>query len=364
MAEETRDRKADHLRICLEKNAQARKATTGFEDVNLIHKALPEVDRAKIDLSTSVFGHKFAVPLIIGAMTGGTEEATKINSTIAETAEKLGLGMGVGSQRAAIEDKRLKKTFAVARKKAPNAFLIANLGGVQLVHGYGVKEVKKAMEMIDADALAIHLNALQEAMQPEGQTNFEGVLAKISEVARVLDKPVIVKETGAGIAAEEARRLEKAGVEGIDVGGCGGTSFAGVEYYRASLEEERFQANAFWDWGISTAVSLVEVTETVQIPVIASGGLRTGKDVAKALALNARLASISQPVLEAAVKGTKETEKRISCLIEELRNVMFLVGATKVEDLTKRPIVVTGKTSKWLMTRGFQVEGFAERGAS
>ena len=153
MAEETRDRKADHLRICLEKNAQARKATTGFEDVNLIHKALPEVDRAKIDLSTSVFGHKFAVPLIIGAMTGGTEAATKINATIAETAEKLGLGMGVGSQRAAIEDKRLKKTFSVARKKAPNAFLVANLGGVQLVHGYGVKEVKNNGTVVFTDEI-------------------------------------------------------------------------------------------------------------------------------------------------------------------------------------------------------------------
>ena len=364
MAEETQRRKADHIKICLEQKAQARKATTGFENIHLIHKALPEIDRAKIDLSTTVFGYKFSAPIIVGAMTGGTREGTSINAAIAEAAEKLGLGMGVGSQRAAIEDKELVKTFAVARKKAPNAFLVANIGGVQLVHGYGVKEVKKAVEMIDADAVAIHLNALQEAVQPEGQTNFEGVLAKIAEIARALDKPVIVKETGAGIAAEAARELEAAGVKGIDVGGCGGTSFAAVEYFRVEDEEKRFRADAFWDWGIPTAASLVEVTQTVKIPVIASGGLRSGTDVAKALALNACLASVSQPVLEAAVKSAKETEKVLSCLTEELRNVMFLVGAKGIKDLAMVLMVITGETAEWLTARGFKVEGYARRGAN
>jgi isopentenyl diphosphate isomerase/L-lactate dehydrogenase-like FMN-dependent dehydrogenase len=250
MAEETRKRKADHIRICLEHKAQARNATTGFEDIHLIHKALPEIDRAKINLSTTVFGHKFAAPIIIGAMTGGTEEATKINAAIAETVEKLHLGMGV--------------------------------------------------------------------------------LAKICEIAGALDKQVIVKETGAGIAAEEARKLEAADVKAIDVGGLGGTSFAAVEYYRTEKEKARFQAEAFWDWGTPTAMSLVEVTHTVKIPVIASGGLRTGTDVAKALALNACMCSLSQPVLEAAVKGAKETENILRCLAEELRNAMFLVGAKDV----------------------------------
>jgi isopentenyl-diphosphate delta-isomerase len=273
--------------------------------------------------------------------------------------------MGVGSQRAAIEDAKLGETFTVARKNAPNAFLIANIGGMQLVHGYGVKEVKKAMEMIDADALAIHLNPLQEAVQPEGQTNFKGVLARIGEIARALDKPVIVKETGAGIAAEEARKLEAAGVRGIDVGGCGGTSFAAVEYYRASREKNPQQLGwAFWDWGIPTAVSLAETTQTVKIPVVASGGVRSGVDVAKALALNACLASVSQPVLQAAVQGAEETDRVLSCLMEELRNVMFLVGAGKVSDLARVPVVVGGKTAEWLRTRGFNVEGYARRGAS
>ena len=363
MAEETRKRKADHIKICLEQKVQARKATAGFEDIHLIHKAFPETDRARIDLSATFLGHKFNAPIIVGAMTGGTEEATKINAAIAEAVEKLGLGMGVGSQRAAIENKQLAKTFAIARKKAPNAFLIANIGGVQLVHGYGVKEAKKAIDMIEADALAIHLNALQETVQPEGQTNFEGVLAKINELARTLNKPVIVKETGAGIAAEEAKKLEAAGVKAIDVGGNGGTSFAAVEFYRSDKEAHRFQAKAFWDWGIPTAISLVETAQSVKIPVIASGGLRTGTDVAKALALNASLCSISQPILEAAVKGAQKTEDTLTCLFGELRNAMFLVGAKKIDDLTKTPVVITGNTAEWLTARGIGIEQYAKRGA-
>lgn len=359
MAEKTEKRKAEHIRICLEQKAQARKATAGFEDIQLVHRALPEVDRKKISLSTSFLGKKFSAPLIVGAMTGGTEEATKINASIAEAVEKLHLGMGVGSQRAAIEDKKLEKTYAIARKKAPSAFLIANIGGVQLVHGYGLKEVKKVVEMIDADAVAVHLNALQEAVQPEGQTNFKGVLAKIGEIAGELDKPVIVKETGCGVSAEDAKALEAAGVKAIDVGGVGGTSFAAVEYYRSTNQNN--MGEIFWDWGIPTAVSLIETTQSVNIPVIASGGVRSGLDIAKSLALNASLASISQPVLETAVKGAKETEELLSRLIYELRNAMFLVGAENLESLAKVPVVVTGKTAEWLNIRGFDTVKYAQR---
>jgi len=365
LTDETRKRKADHIRISLNQNVQARNVTTGFEDVNFIHRALPEIDRQKIDLSTTVFGHKFSAPLIAGAITGGTQKATKINATIAEAVEESGLGMGIGSQRAAIEDKKLEKTFTIARKKAPTAFLIANIGGVQLIDGYGLKEVKKAVEMIQADAIAIHLNALQETAQPEGQTNFKGILEKICEIAEELDKPVIAKETGAGIAAEEARKLEAAGVKGIDVSGAGGTSFAAVEYYRATGHKNSFQrrlGEVFWDWGIPTAVSIVEVSQTVNVPVIASGGIRNGVDVAKALALGASLASFSQPILEAAVKGVKETCDTLSLLMNELKNAMFLVGADAVQNLQKTPIVITGKTSEWLRMRGFNIESYARKG--
>ncbi|MDI6848054.1 MAG: type 2 isopentenyl-diphosphate Delta-isomerase [Candidatus Bathyarchaeia archaeon] len=365
MAKETRKRKADHIRISLNQNVQARTTTTGFEDIHFIHKALPEIDKHKIDLSTTVFNHKFAAPLIVGAITGGAPESTKINATIAEAVEELGLGMGVGSQRAAIEDKQLEKTFAIARKKAPTAFIIANVGGVQLVNGYSLKEVKKAAEMIDADAIAIHLNSLQEAVQPEGQTNFQGILEKIGKIAKELNKPVIAKETGAGIAAEEAKKLETVGVKGIDVSGAGGTSFAAVEFYRAKGRGNSFQrrlGDVFWDWGIPTAISIVEVSQTVNIPVIASGGIRDGVDMAKALAQGASLTSLSQPVLRAAVKGVKETKDTLSLLIEELRNSMFLVGAGSVQTLRETPLVITGKTAEWLRMRGFNIENYARKG--
>jgi isopentenyl-diphosphate delta-isomerase len=364
LGKKTENRKAEHINICLDEKAQAKKATTGFEDVQFVHRTLPEVDEAKIDVSTKVFGHKFSAPVIVGAMTGGTAEATRINAVIAEAVETLQLGMGVGSQRAAIENPKLSETFSIARKKAPTAFLIANIGGIQLVHGCGVKEVKQAIEIIDADAVAVHLNALHEAIQPEGQTSFKGVLDKICEITAELDKPVIVKETGAGIAAEDAKKLEEAGVKAIDVGGVGGTSFAAVEHYRSeSNSVQHFLGDVFWDWGIPTAVSLIETTQTAKVPVIASGGMRSGMDVAKSLALNACLASVCQPALETAVKGGKATQKMLSLLIDELRTVMFLVGAEKVQDLAKKPVVVMGKTAEWLKTRGFNLEDYARRGA-
>jgi len=205
---------------------------------------------------------------------------------------------------------------------------------------------------------------LHEAVQPEGQTTFKGVLYKICEIAGEIDKPVIVKETGAGIAAEDAKKLEKAGVKAIDVGGAGGTSFAAVEYYRSEASSvQQFLGDVFWDWGIPTAATLVEATQSVKIPVIASGGVRSGVDVAKSLALNACLGSVCQPALKAAVKGAKATEKMLFLLMEELKAVMFLVGAEKVSDLTKAPVVVSGKTAEWLKTRGFKVEDYARRGA-
>ncbi|MCS7096563.1 MAG: type 2 isopentenyl-diphosphate Delta-isomerase [Candidatus Bathyarchaeota archaeon] len=364
MAENTRKRKSDHIRIATTHDIQAKNVTTGFEDIHLIHRALPEVSREEIELSTSVFGHKFSAPIIVNAITGGTPEAEDINATIATAVERLGLGMGVGSQRAALEDKNLERTFSVVRKKAPTAFLIANIGGIQLARGYTVNDAKKAIDMIDADALAIHLNPLQEAVQPEGETNFKGVLDKIGEIAGQIDKPVIVKETGAGISAEEAERLEEAGVKGIDVSGAGGTSFAAVEHFRAEEAKNKNQrklGEVFWDWGIPTAISLIEVAQTVKIPVIASGGIRTGIEAAKALALGASLVGLAQPILKAAVKGVDETEATITLLAEELRNTMFLVGAGNMQQIRLAPVVVTGKVADWLRARGFNIECYARR---
>ncbi|MDR2700221.1 MAG: type 2 isopentenyl-diphosphate Delta-isomerase [Nitrososphaerota archaeon] len=358
-AEKTEKRKAEHIQICLEQKAQTKTATAGFEDIKFVHRALPEINREDINLSTSFLNKTFSAPLIVGAMTGGTEAAIEINQNIAVAVEKLGLGMGLGSQRAAVENYALEKTYAIARKAAPNAFLIANIGGIQLVHGYGVNEVRKVIEMIDADAVAIHLNALQEAVQPEGQTNFKGVLTKICEVASKIDKPVIVKETGAGISAEDAEALKNAGVDAIDVGGVGGTSFAAVEYYRG----EKMLGEAFWDWGIPTVASIVEVVQSTKLPVIASGGVRTGINIAKALTLGASLAGIIQPVLETAVKSSKETEQLLIGLINELKNVLFLVGAKNIASLTDVPLVICHETAEWLKMRGFNIEEYAIRGA-
>jgi len=364
LSKKTSKRKADHIKICLEEEVQARQAETGFEDIHLVHRALPETNREKIDLTTTVFNHKFAAPLIVGAMTGGTDEALKINAAIATAVEELKLGMGVGSQRVAIENPRLEESFKIARKKAPTAFLIANIGAAQLVRGYGPKEARKAVEMIQADALAVHLNPLQEAVQLEGETNYKGVLEKIGEIARNIDVPLIVKETGAGIAAEDAKRLEGVGVKGIDVAGAGGTSWAAVEYHRAKLAQNdslKKLGETFWDWGIPTAVSLVEVTQSVSIPVIASGGVRTGIHVAKALCLGASLVSVSSPILRPATQGPERVEAVLNHLVQELKNVMFLVGAESTSKLRETPVVITGKTAEWLKVRGFDIEFYARR---
>jgi len=363
----TQGRKSDHIKICLEENVQHCHATTGFEDIYFVHKALPEIERSKVNLTTTAFDHKFSVPLMVEAMTGGIVDAMKINSAIASAVEELGLGMGVGSQRAAIEKQSLEKTFAIVRKKAPTAFLIANIGGPQLVKGYGVKEAKKAVDMMNADALAIHLNALQEVVQPEGETSFKGVLNKIGEISQALDVPVIVKETGAGVAAEEAKLIASMGVAGIDIAGVGGTSWAAVEYHRAKKKHDELHqglGNVFWDWGIPTAISLVETSQSVSTTIIASGGIRTGIDVAKALALGANLAGMAHPILFAATKGPREVKKTLQVAIEGLKNAMFLVGAESVLDLREIPLVMTGKTAEWLKMRGFQPEIYARRGRS
>ena len=361
-----KERKADHIAVCLKEDVQAQKTTTGFEDVSLVHKALPELERKKIDVSTTVFGYRFSAPIFVGAMTGGTTEAKKINATLAEAVEELGLGMGVGSQRIAIDNPKVESSFSVVREKAPTAFILANIGGPQLVNKYGVKEAEKAVEMVQANALVVHLNALQEAVQPEGDTNYSNLLQKICKLAQELDVPVIVKETGAGIAAEDAKMLEAAGVAGIDVAGVGGTSWAAVEYYRAKARQDvssQRLGETFWNWGLPTAVSLVETVKSVSLPVIASGGIRDGIDVTKALALGASLASATYPFLDPATKGSEDVKKALSYLVEEVRNAMFLVGTNSIQKLQNVPVVLTGKTAEWLKLRGFQPEVYARRKA-
>lgn len=361
---ETEERKLSHIRICATERIQARSIKTGFEEVHLVHRALPEISHREVDASTEIFGHKLAAPIIIAAMTGGTKMAEKINAALAEAAEKLGLGMGVGSQRVALENPRLAYTFKIARKKAPHIFLVANIGCPQLAKGWGVKEAQRAVEMIEADALAIHLNPLQEVVQAEGQTDFRGALQKIREIAQSLSVPIIAKETGSGVAAEEAEALEEAGVKGIDIGGAGGTSWAAVEYHRAKKAGDKLRQRLgllFWDWGIPTVVSLIEVKNLTRLTVIATGGVRTGVDMAKSLALGSDAVGIALPLLKPAMVSSDEVVKELNHLIIELKTAMFLTGAKSIRDLRKVPVVITGKTADWLEARGFKPEEYARR---
>lgn len=360
----TEARKNDHLEICLKENVQARRVTTGFEDLYLVHKALPEVNRKEIDLHTKFLDHSFSAPLIVESMTGGAPSTTKVNAAIARAVEELGLGVGVGSQRVAIENLSLERTFRVVRKEAPHAFVVANLGAAQFVKGYGVREATKAVAMLEADALAIHLNSLQEAVQPEGETSYVGVTKAIRKIVDELDVPVIVKETGCGIGAAEARELGDVGVAAIDVAGAGGSSWAAVEFYRARKHNDEMGlrlGEAFWDWGIPTAASLVEVVRRLKVPAIASGGIRSGVDMVKALAVGASLTGVAYPVLDPATHGAEEVRMKLQSMIDELRNTMFLVGADSVEKLKKVPVIFTGKIAEWLVMRGFNLQIYARR---
>ncbi|MCD6511480.1 MAG: type 2 isopentenyl-diphosphate Delta-isomerase [Thaumarchaeota archaeon] len=343
---EIRKRKEEDIELILKEGVQSR-ATTLLECVKLIHNALPELSFDEIDLSTEFLGHKFSFPILIDSMVGGSPKAKELNRNLALAAEELGIGMGVGSQRAALEDEGLAESYKVVREVAPNAFVMANIGAAQL-KSMKKRELKKLIDMVKADALAIHLNPLQELIQPEGETDFRGVLEKIDEISDLV--PVIVKEVGAGISREVAIKLELAGVSAINVAGLGGTSWAGVESLRARGIDERKEmlGELLWDWGIPTAASLIEVRNAVKIPVIASGGLRNGLEVAKCIALGADMTGMADPLLKAASKSKEEVVKFLKDRALELKAVMFLVGAKNVEELKGARYVITGELAEWL----------------
>lgn len=356
-------RKQRHIRLSLEENVQA-DIGTGFEDCSLIHRALPEIDLDDVATEIELFGRTLSSPLIVSAITGGTEEAKEINQTLASVVQELGLGIGVGSQRIAIEDPSVKHTFSIVREEAPSAMVMANMGCPQLSLGWGVVEARRCVEMIDADALAIHMNPLQEAVQVGGDTNYNGVLEKVRELARKLDVPIVMKETGCGIAYEEAVKLEQAGVVGLELSGTGGTSWAAVEHHIAREEGKRDQealGEALWNWGIPTAVSLVETRMSTGLKIIASGGIRTGAEMAKAMALGADAVGIAGPLLKKAVEGRKALKEYVSKILLEFRTVMFLVGATNMDALRNVPVLVMGKTAEWLRLRGFDPEDYSFR---
>ncbi|HMD88577.1 MAG TPA: type 2 isopentenyl-diphosphate Delta-isomerase [Anaerolineaceae bacterium] len=325
-------RKSDHIRINLEEDVRSG-ITTGLEKYHFIHQALPELNLDEIDLSQKLFGKVLKAPILISSMTGGTKEAASINRVLAECAQKNGLAMGLGSQRAAIEHPELAYTYQI-RKIAPDILLFANLGAIQLNYSYTLEHCKRAIDMVEADALILHLNALQEALQPEGDTRFGGLINKIEMVCRHLNVPVIAKEVGWGLSQTAARLLENAGVAAIDVAGAGGTSWSQVEMYRNKDEHQARIAAVFRDWGISTSDSIQTVHAVApEMVIFASGGLRNGIDIAKCIALGARLGGIAGPFLKSAIVSIDETLKVIDEIQQEMAICMFAVGAANLAQL-------------------------------
>lgn len=322
----TFSRKDEHIKICLSKPIES--GNTEFDRFRIKHMALPEIDFDEISTEINFLDKKLSYPIIIGAMTGGTEKTEEINRDLAEIAQELKIGFGVGSQRVFFDRKNFSMKYNL-RKIAPDAMLIANLGAVQLNYGFGIEECKKAIEMIDADALALHLNPLQEVIQPEGNKNFSNLIDKINKISENLEKPVIVKETGCGISHEIAKKLK---VAAIDVSGVGGTSWGLIEGYRAN-KMNREISKLFSSWGIPTAFAIKEVSK-LPITVIGSGGIRNGLDAAKALALGANCVSIALPILrEWSRNGKPAVKEFLEKVILELKIAMFLSGSKNLSDL-------------------------------
>ena len=327
------ERKSEHLHINLEKDVSFPELTTGLEDYVFVHNALPELALTDVDLATSFMGKRLRVPLLISSMTGGTSEARRINYHLAEGAQAAGIAMGLGSVRAAIEAPDLADTFRV-RHLAPDILLFANLGAAQLNAGFGLDECRRAVDLVEADALIFHLNPLQEALQVDGDTDWRGLLARIEAVCHGLGVPVVAKEVGWGISARAACQLIEAGVTAIDVAGSGGTSWSQVEMYRAPTEQRRRLCAQFAGWGIPTAKALVEVRAALpEVPLIASGGLRSGMDLAKVLALGADLGGLAGPFLKAANVSPQAVAGLAAEIADVLRVVLFCLGIPNLQGL-------------------------------
>ena len=345
------DRKLEHLLICENYDVEFKNKSNGFEDIELIHNVLPEINKYDIDLSTSVFGKKLDSPLFISAITGGHPEAKKINKQLAIASENHNIALGVGSQRAACEHPELEDTYTIVRDNAPNCLLVGNIGAPQL------NLAEKAIDILDADILAIHLNPLQESIQPEGDLDARGYVGLIEEITESVNIPVVAKETGCGISAESAKLLADAGVDFIDIEGAGGTSWAAVETYR---RDDKYLGELFWDWGIPTAISTVEVVKACSIPVISSGGIRSGLEAAKAIALGADAVGMALPFLKNCNSQDK-LNKLINRFNDSLRIAMFLVGAKNIEELKQTKLVIRGKTREWLNERGINTKDYSRR---
>ncbi|WP_392532896.1 type 2 isopentenyl-diphosphate Delta-isomerase [Nostoc sp. C117] len=330
---QTQNRKADHIRICLEEDVQCHEVTNGMERYRFTHCCLPEIDHSDIDISTTFLGKDLGAPLLISSMTGGTEQAGIINQRLAEVAQYYRIAMGVGSQRVAVEKPQVADTFAV-RKYAPDVLLFANLGAVQLNYKYGLDECLRVVDILEADALILHINPLQECIQPKGDTNFKGLIDKIAKLCFKMPVPVIAKEVGNGISAAIAKKLIEAGISAIDVAGAGGTSWAKVESERAENALQRRLGKTFADWGLPTAECIRSIRAIApDVPLIASGGLRHGLDAAVAIALGADIAGFAMPFLKAAAVSETAVAELAQVLIAEITTVLFCTGNTTLYQL-------------------------------
>ena len=325
-------RKTEHLRINLEEDVNSG-LSTGLEHYHFIHRAIPEINLADVDLRINLFGKQLDAPLLVSSMTGGTREAYQINQILAAAAQEARIAMGVGSQRIALEQPDLSETFKV-RNVAPDILLFANLGAIQLNYGYSLDTCQRAVDMIEADALILHFNPLQEAIQQGGDTQFAGLMKQVEEVCKSLPVPVIAKEVGWGFSAQDISLLANAGVKAIDVAGAGGTSWSQVEMYRAGSNDRKQLASVFSDWGIPTAEVIQNIVQTApQLNIIASGGLRNGVDIAKCIALGAHLAGMAGPFLKAAAQSAETTDGLIKLLEDEIRICMFATGSKTFPEL-------------------------------
>ncbi|HZO74396.1 MAG TPA: type 2 isopentenyl-diphosphate Delta-isomerase [Ktedonobacteraceae bacterium] len=358
--EEVKQRKIEHVNVALGQDVSAPQRAN-WSDIHFVHQALPEVDLDQIDTSVTFLGKTLRYPIFMSSLTGGHPDVIHINRNLARAAEHYGLALGVGSQRAAIVNPDLAESYAVTREYAPGAFLIANIGAPQLIPqarhaAFTLEQVQRAIAMIEANALAVHMNSLQEATQAEGDRRAMGEAAALKALAAQIGVPVIAKETGAGVSREQALLLRSCNIAAIDVGGAGGSSMPMLEAARSQARGDEQTMNLgllFHDWGIPTSISLVEAG-VANLPLISTGGVRSGLDVARALALGATLVGIGFPFLKAASESYEKVCELLATIVTEMKVAMQLSGAASIADLRATDVVVTGATREWLTLRGFE----------